>query len=136
MGCDLSARQEKVEGRYCECRGCRPFLDRPAKGKPGEQRKNRPHQAENEAGDERHVEAGDRQDVREPRDPVGLGRLLGDAAPVAGDERVGDLAGIARKGRLDPAADPLAEILDRDAPADRPWYRTDIGAVGRTIAEA
>ena len=113
------ARDQQIAERGDHRRRRRPFLDRKAQARsPGSSASARRTDEEHRARHDRHVQAGDRQDVQQPEVAEGVVGRLRDAAALAGDQRVGDGAALARQRRGDARADRLAQALD-DGPSRR-----------------
>jgi hypothetical protein len=119
----------EIERRGDQRDGRRVFLHRPTRGEDREKRKAAAYGDEDGAGDQRHVEAGNRQDVREARLAQVLVDRFGDAGAHARDQRRGDFGlGAVENGahpRGDVEADAFEAQLQRFAPAQRRGRRRD-----------
>jgi hypothetical protein len=119
LGGDAGAREEQVGEAGGERGGGGDLLERQAQGEDRHQREAVADQAEDEAGQEAHVQAGDREQMRE----VGGAQIdegAGiDAGAVAGQDRGGEAAVLARDRRLDGARHAQAEAVDQLPPAAR-----------------
>ena len=118
LGCDLRAGKDEIE-RGDDERGERsPFLDwRPVR-QPGNEREDRAHDEEHDAGDHGHVVARDRQHVADAGNEhrvVDGGR---DRVTLAGDQSRRDRAGIAGEHRADTAIDGIAHPLNVGAESE------------------
>jgi hypothetical protein len=68
----FGAREKQIERRSAQSRKRRPFLDRMPAGERPHQRERRAQYEEDDAGHQRHVIAGDRQDVADARSVHGV----------------------------------------------------------------
>jgi hypothetical protein len=72
----LGAGQDQIKRGYQERAGRRPFFDRHAVGKSRDQRQQRAQDEEDDAGDDRHVIAGDRLEASAAIVTPNLSRLF------------------------------------------------------------
>jgi hypothetical protein len=112
-------RQQQIEGGRGERGSCRPFLDRRADGKSGDQRQQRPDHEEHDAGDDRHVIAGDRQHMTEAGNEHGVVDRRGDGIAAAGQERGRNGALIAVKPLANARIDGVTQVLHEGGVAQR-----------------
>ena len=125
LGADARAGHHVVaDGRHHR-RGRRPFLDGVAQGERAVQRQQAPQADEKDAGDERHLHAGDGDDVENAglADRILCG--LGDEVALAGHHGGGDGAGIATDDGVDAARQCVAGAVDCHAEAQH-----EIGRLG------
>ena len=109
-----AAGEREVGGEHEERRERRPFADRPSQRERRRQSEEPAHDEEGRAGDQHHVQAGDREDVKEARDAEAVVGLRRERAPLADEERGGDGARLARLGRHDPLDDRRANARHRE----------------------
>ena len=112
LGRDLGAGQHEIERSHQQRAERRPFLDRHPVGKPGDQRQQSAQNEEHDAGDDRHVVAGDRQHVADAGDEHRVVKVRRDRVALAGDQRRRDRADIARQHRTDARIDRVTHALD------------------------
>jgi hypothetical protein len=118
LGRHLRAGQDEIKRGDDESSEGRPLLDRRAVGQPGNERKDRAHDKEHDAGDHRHVVAGDRQYVADAGTEHCVVDRRRDRVALAGDESGGDRAGIAAEHRADAQIDGVAQPLNVGADSE------------------
>ncbi len=109
LGRDLGARQQQIAERRDQRADRGPFLDRAGAGEAGDQRQAGAQHEEHHARHQCHVIAGDRQHVGEARDVHGVVDRRRDRVALAGDQRRGDGAAVARQHRADAGVEAVAE---------------------------
>ena len=101
----------------------RPFADVIAERDRRDEREHEARREEHGAGHDRHVQAGDGQDVNEAGVAIGGIRCLRDAAALARYERDGDRALLAGEDGRDALGDRLAEPIEGRAHLEIPGHR-------------
>ncbi len=109
----LGARQQEIERRRQQSRRrAAHFLIGRPHGKRWDQREQRADDEEHDAGDHRHVIAGDRQHMRQARDVHRVVDRRGNGVAFAGDQGRRDGAAIAGQSRADAVVDAIAHPVD------------------------
>jgi hypothetical protein len=112
LRCDLGAGQHQIKRSHDQGAEGRPFLDRHAVGEAGDQRQQRAQNEEHDAGDHRHVIAGDRKNVADAGDEHGVVEVRRDRVALAGDQGRRDRPDVARQHGADASVDRIADALD------------------------
>jgi hypothetical protein len=107
---DLGAGQHQIKRSHDQGAEGRPFLDRHAVGEAGDQRQQRAQNEEHDAGDHRHVIAGDRKNVADAGDEHGVVEVRRDRVALAGDQGRRDRPDVARQHGADASVDRIAEL--------------------------
>ena len=124
---DLRTGQNQIKGGNDQRCQCRPLFDRPAVGKPGDQRQQGTHHKEHDARDDRHVIAGDRQHVPDAGHEHCIEHGGRDRVALAGDEGGSNRANVARQHRADAQVDAVANALNERIGAHRQTRRRGRG---------
>ena len=111
LGRNFGARQQQIEGGRDQRRRRGPFLDRRTDGETRDQRQQRADGKEHNAGNDRHVVAGDRQHMAEAGDEHRIIDRLGDGIAPPGQQRRCDGTLVAIERRSYPRIDRIAQPL-------------------------
>ena len=109
---DARARREVVENGAEDRERRRPFLDRVIERERAREREDAPQPDEEDAGDEAHLNAGDRDDVKNPGLADELLGVVGKEVALAAHHRRGDRAGVALQPLIDARGERIAEAVD------------------------
>jgi hypothetical protein len=107
-----SPADHQVEQRRRQRRARRPLLDGIAQRDRRHRRQYRPHQPEQPAAHQRHVQARNRQNMRQPRIAQRAFIFVADAPARPGDQRRGDAPVRARQRRLDAPRHLRPQLFD------------------------
>ena len=120
LGRDLGTGQHQIERGHEQRRKRRPFLDRRPVGKSGDQRQQRAHDEEHDAGDHGHVIARDRQHVTDAGHKHRIVNMRRNRIALARDQRRGNRADIAGQDGADAQIDRVAQALNEGIDAQPP----------------
>ncbi len=113
LGADARAGGEVVAKRAEHRDAGRPFLDGVAQGQRRRQRQQPPRDDEEDAGDQRHLHAGDGDDVEDAGLADEVLGVVGEEIALARDHRRGDGALVAADDRVDAQGEAVARLIDR-----------------------
>ena len=112
LGRHLGAREQQIKGRRQERSRCSPLLDRPSMSERRDQCQNCADHEKHDPRDNRHVIAGDRQNVRKARDVHRIIDRRRYRIAFARDQRRGNGPSISGQRRTDAIVDRLAYSVD------------------------
>ena len=130
LGADARAGGEVVGEGAEHRRAGRPFLDRISERQGRRQRQQAARDEEEDAGDQRHLHAGNGDDVEDSGLADEVLGVVGEEVALARHHRRGDRAFVAADDRIDPQRQAIARVVDRRAEALAP------GRVGRRRQDA
>ena len=114
---DPRAGGHVVEERARHGDGGGPFLDRVVQGKRRRQSEQTPGHEEKDSGDQRHLNAGDRDDVEDAGLADEVLGVVGEEVALARHHGGGDRALVAADDPVDPDGEAVAGVVDRGAEA-------------------
>ena len=115
LGADARAGGDVV-GEGADHRGAgRPFLDRIVERQRRRQRQQPARDDEEDAGDQRHLHAGNGDDVEDAGFADEVLGVVGEEIALARHHRRGDRALVAADDRVDAQRQPIARVVDRRA---------------------
>ena len=133
LGADARAGRDVVEERADHRDAGRPFLDRIAQRERRRQREQAPRDDEEDAGDQRHLHAGNGDDVEDAGLADEVLGVVGEEVALARHHRRGDRAFVAADDGVDAQREPIARLVDRREEALPPRARR-AAAAARVIA--
>ena len=120
LGADARAGGDVVEDRAEHRDAGRPFLDGIAQRQRRRQREKAPREDEENAGDQRHLHAGDGDDVEDAGLANEVLGVVGEEIALARDHRRGDGALVAADDSVDAQGEAVARLIDRSEEALAP----------------
>ena len=117
FGPDARAGADVIGDRAEDRDSRRPFLDRMMQRERRREREQPPRGPEEDARDQRHLHAGDGDDVEDAGLADEIPRVARQEIALAGHHRRGDRAFVAADDRLDPRRERVARMVDRGAEA-------------------
>ena len=115
LGANARTGRDVVEERGRHRDHGRPFLDRIFQRQRRRQREQAPGDDEKNAGDQRHLHAGNRDDVEDAGLANEVLGVVGEKVAFARDHRGGDRALIAADDGVHPERQPVARLVDGGA---------------------
>ena len=123
LGADARARADVVENGAEHGERRRPFLDRIIQRKSLRHRQQAPKADEEDARDERHLNAGNGDDVKYAGPANEILGVFGQQVALAGHHGGGDRARIAFDDSIDPHRQGVAHAIDVREKTQREWRR-------------
>ena len=120
LGADARAGREIVESRADHRGDRRPFLDRIVQRERRREREQAARNEEENAGDQRHLHAGDGDDMEDAGLADEVLGVVGEEVALARHHRRRDGALVAADDRVDAQGEAIARLIDRGGKPPRP----------------
>ena len=120
LGADARAGRDVVKDRSRHGDRGRPFLDRIVKRQRRRQRQKPPGDDKEDSRDQRHLHAGNRDDVEDAGFSDEVPGVVGEKVALSRHHRRRDRAFVAADDRVDPERQAIARLIDRGVEALAP----------------